>query len=107
LSLANRTNAFSPDENRPDHEGQRCAEDESGQPHVAVTEVGEIHGEAEDDKGDDLAQAGQRCVEAFDLAFVGGARVAERDAGDEHGQEPGAVGESDQREEDHRTGSGP
>ena len=64
----------------------------------------QVDGEAEHDEGDDLAEAGQRGVEALDLALVGGPLVAEQDAGHEHGQEARAVGQRRGAEQDERAG---
>ena len=80
-----------PDDDRPDDEGEHDAEDQAGHPDVGLVELVQVDGQAEDDERDDLAEAGERGVEAFDLALVRGALVAEQDAGDEDGEEPGAV----------------
>jgi hypothetical protein len=63
--------------------------------------LGEVDGEAENDEGDDLAETGERRVEPFDLAFVGGRFVAEEDPCGEDGKEPRPVGEGGDGEEDH------
>ena len=56
----------------------------------------QVDGQAEHHERDQLGQAGQRGVKAGDLAFVGGALVADEDARDEHGQEAGPVGDRGQ-----------
>lgn len=61
-------------------------------------------GQPEHDERDHLGQAGQRGAEAGDLAFVGGALVAEEDARDEHGQEAGPVGDRGQAVDRQRAG---
>jgi hypothetical protein len=76
------------DEQRPDDEGEDSAYEQSGHPHVAPPQFVQVDSQPEDDERDDLTEAGQCGVEAFDLAFVGCAFVTEQDAGDEDGQEP-------------------
>ena len=60
--------------------------------HSPPAQAGEGDGQAQRHEDDDLPQAGQRGVEALDVALVGRAGVPHQHPGDEDGQEPGAVG---------------
>src|SRR5664280_2469536 len=95
------------DQHRSDEQGQRHRQHQPHHPDIARRQGSEVDGEAQDQKGDDLAQAGQGGVEALDLPLVRRAAITDDDAGDKDGQEPGTVRHRRQSEQGHRGGEGP
>jgi hypothetical protein len=73
---------------REDHQG---GQHESGPEITAVEDV--MQGDRQSERGerDDLAKTAQRRCEPLDLAFVGGAGVADQDAGQKDREETGTV----------------
>ena len=70
---------------REDHQG---GQHESGPEITAVEDVMQGDGQSERGEGDDLAKTAQRRCEPLDLAFVGGAGVADQDAGQKTARKP-------------------
>src|SRR6266542_2949323 len=80
------------DQQWADDQRQQHRQDQPDQPGVAVGQVPKVHRQAEQVECHDLAEAGQRGVEALNLALVGDALVADHDPGDQHRQEPRSPG---------------
>jgi len=76
------------DEDRAHDECERRTDQQSRCPYLDLSEASQVDGQAQRQEGHDLAQAGQRGVEPFDLALVGGSGVPEQKAGDEEPRKP-------------------
>ena len=96
-----------PDQDRPDDERERGAEDEPRDPHIGPAITARSMVRPSDHEGDDLGEAGERRVEPLDLPLVGRALVAEHDPGGEDREEPRAVGQRGDAEQQQRAGQGP